>query len=58
VLYLGPESSLTEAKIAPELCSDEEYLAMRLPRLQIAAEAGAPFLEEFTDYCNSVGDRQ
>jgi hypothetical protein len=30
VLYLGPPSSLTQAKIAPELCSDEEYLGMRL----------------------------
>lgn len=56
VLYLGPESSLTESEIAPELCSDQEYLAMRLPRLQIAADGGAPFLDQFTEYCNSVLD--
>jgi hypothetical protein len=58
VLYLGAPSTLTEARIAPELCSDQEYLAMRLPRLRMAAaNAGAGWLEEFTAYCNSVTTR-
>lgn len=55
VLYLGSPSSLTPARIAPELCGDEEYLRMRLPRLRMAAKNGAPgWLEEFNEYCNSV----
>lgn len=54
VLYLGPPSDFTDAQIAPELCSDQEYLDMRIPRLRIAAEAGATFLEDFTDYCDDV----
>jgi hypothetical protein len=58
VLYLGPEERLTEAEIAPELCFDQEYLDMRLPRLRIAAEGGAPFLNEFEEYCDSVENRR
>lgn len=54
-LYLGPPSNLTEARIAPQLCSDQEYLDMRLPRLQMAADNGAPqWLEEFVQYCDNV----
>lgn len=59
VLYLGPPSSLTSSRIAPELCSDEEYLDMRLPRLQMAAENGAPaWLEDFVEYCGSVAGQE
>jgi hypothetical protein len=58
VLYLGPPSALTEAEIAPELCSDQEYLDMRLRRLKMAAENGAPgWLEHFSDYCAAVTER-
>ena len=57
VLYLGPGGSLTEAQIASELCLDQEYLDMRLPRLRIAAEGGASFLDKFEEYCNSVTNR-
>jgi hypothetical protein len=35
ILYLGPPSSLTQSHIAPELCSDQRYLDMRLPRLRM-----------------------
>jgi hypothetical protein len=58
VVYLGPAESMTQAKIAPELCSDQEYLAMRLPRLRMAAAAGAPFLAEFEEYCKSAENRR
>ncbi len=58
VLYLGPPTTLTQAQIAEELCSDQEYLDMRLPRLKMAAENGAPgWLEEFSDYCASITAR-
>jgi hypothetical protein len=55
VLYLGPPSGLTRAQIAPELCSDREYLDMRLPRLELAAANGASaWPDEFTSYCESA----
>jgi hypothetical protein len=36
VLYLGPLSSITYARLAPTLCADDEYMKMRLGRLAIA----------------------
>ena len=55
ILYLGPPSSLTESHLAPELCSDRQYLDMRLPRLRMAAENGAPdWLKDFLAYCDGV----
>lgn len=58
VLYLGAPADLTEAQLAPELCSDRVYLDMRLPRLRMAADNGAPgWLREFTDYCAEVALR-
>ncbi len=53
VIYLGPEPGLTETQISPELCVDNGYLEMRLRRLRIAADGGAPFLDQFVEYCGS-----
>ena len=54
VLYLGAADDLVESKLDPELCSDQEYLAMRLPRLRMAADEGGPgWLEDFERYCAS-----
>lgn len=44
ILYLGPPLSLTMAKLSPTLCSDPDYMAMRLGRLSlIPPPPGAPF---------------
>lgn len=52
LLHLGPTSDLTLSRIAPTLCADEVYLDRRLPRLQLAARAGATgWLEDFTAQC-------
>lgn len=52
LLHFGPPSELTRSRIAPALCTDEEYLARRLPRLRLAANAGAvDWLEDFTARC-------
>jgi len=56
ILYLGPPSSLTYSEIAPELCSDGEYLSFRIPRLEMAARNGAPsWLAEFRARCANIG---
>jgi hypothetical protein len=34
VLYLGPPSSITVAKLSPTLCADQSYLTMRTERLK------------------------
>jgi Haem-binding uptake, Tiki superfamily, ChaN len=34
VLYLGPPSSITLARLSPKLCADQSYLAMRAERLK------------------------
>jgi hypothetical protein len=58
ILYLGPPERLTPSKIVPELCSDPEYLSMRLPRLEMAARNGAPgWLAEFRSHCSAVAPR-
>jgi len=31
VLYLGPRSSVTAARMAPAVCADADYIEMRAP---------------------------
>lgn len=55
VLYLGPPSSITYSELAPALCADPGYMAMRLGRL---AEAGPPGeAARLTAYCAGVRQR-
>jgi hypothetical protein len=43
LLYLGPPSAMTQARLSPALCADREYVAMRLSRLGlIPPPPGAP----------------
>ena len=43
LLYLGPSSAMTQARLSPTLCADREYVAMRLSRLAlIPPPPGAP----------------
>lgn len=54
ILYLGSPSSMTAAKLSPELCSDRAYMEMRSSRLAlIPAPPGAPFgpAQQLKDYC-------
>jgi hypothetical protein len=37
VIYMGAKSSITYSRIAPELCADADYLAMRLKRITLAS---------------------
>ena len=43
LLYLGPPSAMTEAKLSRALCADRQYVDMRLSRLAlIPPPPGAP----------------
>ncbi|HVH72963.1 MAG TPA: hypothetical protein VNB49_17890 [Candidatus Dormibacteraeota bacterium] len=54
VLYFGSPASMTTAKLSRALCSDHDYLAMRIGRLALVPPPpGAPFapVEELKQYC-------
>jgi hypothetical protein len=58
ILYLGPPSSMTAAKLAPTLCSDRVYMAMRTWRLGlIPPPPGAAFnpAGQLKEYCAHPG---
>jgi hypothetical protein len=42
VLYLGPKSEITYAKLPKSLCADPEYVEMRAARLSAMRRPGAP----------------
>lgn len=42
VLYLGPPSSITIARLPPALCSDPAYLKMRMGRLALFPGPSTP----------------
>lgn len=43
ILYLGPPSEMTSARLSPALCSDRSYMEMRLSRLaMVPPPPGAP----------------
>jgi hypothetical protein len=45
VLYLGPKSEITYAKLPKSLCADPEYVEMRAARLSAMRPLGAPTTE-------------
>jgi hypothetical protein len=58
ILYLGPPSTMTAAGLAPALCSDREYMEMRLSRLALLPPPpGATFTpaDQLKDYCAHPG---
>jgi hypothetical protein len=66
VLYLGPASSITirRSEIAPSLCTDADYMKMRLGRLALMDPPGAVLppgvaspAERLKRYCESVVKR-
>jgi hypothetical protein len=61
LLYLGPLSSITFARLAPSLCADPQYMTMRLGRLAIADPPDLPVppgvqrpADRLKRYCDSV----
>jgi hypothetical protein len=61
ILYLGPPSSMTAAKLAPALCSDRAYMEKRLGRLGlIPPPPGATFAPagQLKEYCAHPGGYQ
>jgi len=59
LLYLGPASTMTTSRLAPERCADLDYLEMRLGRMAIATRLpGAPDpVERIRQYCAAVAPR-
>jgi hypothetical protein len=53
LLYLGPPSALTQAKLAPQLCADAAYMEMRLGRMALV---GQP-TDQLKQYCMTVTPR-
>jgi hypothetical protein len=54
ILYLGPPSSMTMSKLSPTLCSDPQYMEMRLRRLGLippAPGASSTPADQLKDYC-------
>lgn len=61
VLYLGPPSGITIARISPALCADTAYMEMRLGRMALVRPPpGAPMppAERLKEYCLSAAGRQ
>jgi hypothetical protein len=61
VLYVGPPSTVTLARLAPSLCADAEYMKMRLGRMAVAEPPGAAYppgvlspADGLKQYCASV----
>jgi len=59
VLYLGPRSSMTQSKLSPALCSDAQYMSMRMARMaNMPAPPGAPSeVDQLKQYCASIARR-
>lgn len=56
ILYLGPLSTLTNSQLAPSLCSDENYMNMRLRRMaRLPAPPGAHNpVDSLKKYCATI----
>jgi hypothetical protein len=52
LLYIGPRAAITDVLVAPELCADAEYVAMRTGRMALVG-----FKEPIDDYCGNVAPR-
>ncbi len=58
VLYLGPPSSMTAARLSPALCSDRAYVEMRIGRLGLVPPPPGAMItpaERLKEYCARVG---
>jgi hypothetical protein len=58
ILYLGPPSSMTAAKLAPALCSDRIYMQMRRWRLGLIPPppgVAVTLAEQLKDHCANSG---
>ena len=54
ILYLGPPSSLTSSKLPLRLCSDHNYMEMRMRRLSLVPSPSGATLtpaDQLKDYC-------
>jgi hypothetical protein len=56
VLYLGPQSALTNARLSPALCADSGYVEMRMQRMALA---GVPRTEgeRFKQTCATIASK-
>ena len=54
ILYLGPPSSITHSRLSRELCTDPNYLKMRLERLSEVASPGRDPAATFRAECEAV----
>ena len=52
ILYLGPQSSITYSTLTASQCADQEYLRMRLGRMQLRAGSNDDSVgKELREYC-------
>lgn len=57
VLYLGPQSALTNARLAPTLCRDTDYVEMRARRMTLASVPQAQ-AEQFKQNCAIIASKR
>jgi len=60
LLYLGPPSSITMARLDPALCSDKSYLDMRLWRMSLVPFLGVGrgnLVDQLKQYCAAVAPK-
>jgi hypothetical protein len=50
VLYLGPRSAMTSARVSPARCADQPYLKMRLRRMALMP-GSEPEIDRLKRYC-------
>jgi hypothetical protein len=56
ILYIGPPSAITYAKLSPRLCTDQAYLTMCFERFALVGlPAGTEQLKKF---CAEQGSQQ
>jgi hypothetical protein len=54
VLYLGPPSSITFARLSPKLCEDDTYMEMRLRRMAVMPVGAQDSIDRLKRYCATV----
>jgi hypothetical protein len=52
VLYLGPQSAMTQTRLSPAVCSEPGYLEMRLRRIAVAG-IPRPVADELKKHCSA-----
>ena len=56
VLYLGPPSTITIARLSPARCSDQPYMDMRLGRMALVP-GGQVQIDQLKQYCDAQAGR-